>query len=102
MSNKRRHFSADQKVASIRKHLLEQVPISDICDALKISTNLFYKWQADFFENGSKAFAKDDSSELKKSEAKNTSLETDITDKNGVIAELVEENIRLKKRNGLI
>ena len=33
---------------------------------------------------------------------KNTSLENDISDKNGVIAELVEENIRLKKRNGLI
>ena len=102
MSSKRRHFSADQKVACIRKHLLEQVPISDICDELKISTNLFYKWQADFFENGSKAFAKDDSIQLKKAEAKNTSLETEITDKNGVIAELVEENIRLKKRNGLI
>ena len=43
MSNKRRYFSADQKVASIRKHLLEQVPISDICDELKISSNLFYK-----------------------------------------------------------
>ena len=102
MSKKRRYFSAEQKVASLRKHLLEQVPISDICDELKISTNLFYKWQVEFFENGSKAFAKDSSSELKKSAAKNTSLETDITDKNGVIAELVEENIRLKKRNGLI
>ena len=101
MSNKRRYFSADQKVASIRKHLLEQEPISDICDELKINTNLFYKWQLEFFENGSKAFAKDNT-ELRKTSAKNTSLETDITQKNGVIAELVEENIRLKKRNGLI
>ena len=44
----------------------------------------------------------DKSTELKKTVAKKTSLENDITDKNGVIAELVEENIRLKKRNGLI
>ena len=102
MSNKRRYFSTDQKVASIRKHLLEQVPISDICDELKISSNLFYKWQTDFFDNGSKAFSKDDSTELKKTVAKNTSLENDISDKNGVIAELDEENIPLKKRNGLI
>ena len=41
-----------------------------------------------FFDNGSKAFFKDESSELKKTVAKNTSLENDITDKNGVIAEL--------------
>ena len=47
MFNKQGHFSADQKVASIRKHLLEEVPILDICDDLKISTNLFYKWQTD-------------------------------------------------------
>jgi transposase len=102
MSNKRRYFSADQKVATIRKHLLEQVPISDICDDLNISSNLFYKWQAEFFENGSKAFKAENNTELKKSAAKNSSLETDITHKNGVIAELVGENIRLKKQNGLI
>ena len=102
MSQKRRYFTAEQKVSSIRKHLIEKIPVSDICDDLKISTAQFYTWQTEFFENGSKAFSKESDAELKKSSKKNAHLEADITQKNGVIAELAEENIRLKKKRGLI
>lgn len=102
MSKKRRHFTAQQKVQAIKKHLIDRVAISDICDELEITTTLFYRWQTDFFENGEKAFVKESDSRLKKVTQKNSSLESNLTQKNGVIAELVEENIRLKKRNGLI
>jgi transposase-like protein len=102
MSKKRRYFTAEQKVTSIRKHLIEKMPVSDICEDLNISSTQFYKWQTEFFENGSKAFTKENNSQLKKSSDKNASLESDVIQKNGVIAELVEENIRLKKGNGLI
>ena len=102
MSKKRRHFSAQQKVQAIKKHLIDQTPVSDICDELKITTTLFYRWQTDFFENGEKAFVKESDSRLKKASEKNNSLEQNLTKKNDIIAELVEENIRLKKKNGLI
>ncbi len=102
MSKKRRKFTAEQKVTFIRKHLIEKVPVSDICDEAKINPTQFYKWQSEFFENGSKAFIKDSDARLKKSEQKSEILETNVSQKNDVIAELVEENIRLKKQRGLI
>jgi len=102
MSKKRRYFSAEQKVVAIRKHLLEQTPISDICDDLNITTTLFYRWQKEFFENGSRAFTKDDDSNLKKAEKENSQLKATTSQKNDVIAELVAENLNLKKKRGLI
>ncbi len=54
MSKKRRNFTAEQKVAFIRKHLIEKVPVSDICDEARINATQFYKWQTEFFENGAK------------------------------------------------
>lgn len=102
MSNKRRYFTADQKVAVIRKHLLEQIAVSDICDDLGITTTQFYRWQKEFFENGSRAFAKDSDKNLKKAMKHNNELKLTTSHKNDVIAELVTENIALKKKRGLI
>ena len=102
MSNKRRHFTADQKVAAIRKHLIDQIAVSDICDELKLTTTQFYRWQKEFFENGSKAFVKDSDKELKQAEKQNDKLKETASQKNDVIAELVAENIALKKQRGLI
>jgi hypothetical protein len=31
MSNDRRHFTGIQKLAVLREHLIEKVPISDVC-----------------------------------------------------------------------
>ena len=102
MSNKRRYFTADQKVAAIRKHLVEQIAVSDICDDLNITTTQFYRWQKEFFENGSRAFTKDSDKDLKKAMKQNNELKVTTSHKNDVIAELVTENIALKKKRGLI
>src|SRR3954451_12292134 len=56
MSATRRYFSPEQKVAALRRHLLEKVPVSDLCDELQIAPSLFYLWQREFFENGQAAF----------------------------------------------
>jgi transposase len=102
MTKKRRNFTAEQKVAFIRKHLVEQIPISDICEQNGIHLNLFYKWQQEFFENGAKAFEKDNSKKQKIADKKVNDLEGKVNKKDNVIAELVEENLRLKKQHGLI
>ncbi len=41
---KRRHFSPHETVAVVKRHLLERVPISAICEELKIALNMFYRW----------------------------------------------------------
>ena len=53
MSTRRqRRFSPEQKVAIVRRHRLEQVPVSDLCDEHSIHPTVFYRWQKQLFENG--------------------------------------------------
>ena len=47
----RRHLSAEQKVAILRDHLVDRVPISNVCEKHQIQPSLFYYWQRQFFEN---------------------------------------------------
>ncbi len=56
MNTPRRHFSPQEKVAILKRHLLERVPVSDLCDEVGIAPNLFYRWQKEFFEQGHVAF----------------------------------------------
>jgi len=56
MSNKRKHYSAPEKVNILRLHLLEKKPVSDLCDQYGLHPTDFYRWQKEFFENGAAAF----------------------------------------------
>lgn len=103
----RRYFSPEQKVAALRRHLLEKVPISELCEELQIAPSLFYLWQRDFFENGQAAFeSKADGRQAKKAESlqqeKIERLEAKMHRKDEVLAELMEEHVALKKSLGEI
>ena len=54
----RQHSAAD-KVAILRRVLLEGQAVSAVCEEHDLSPTLFYTWQKQFFENGAAAFAKD-------------------------------------------
>lgn len=98
----RRHFSPQEKVAILRRHLLENVPVSQLCDEVQIAPSLFYLWQRDFFENGHLAFAKDRKAKSVEDakDAKIQQLEAKVQRKNEVLAELMEEHTQLKKDLG--
>jgi transposase-like protein len=51
-----KHYTPEEKVAILRRHLLEQVPISKLCDKHGLQPTVFYRWQKEFFENGTAAF----------------------------------------------
>jgi transposase len=36
----------------VLRHLLEQEPISKLCDQMGLLPTVFYRWQKEFFENG--------------------------------------------------
>jgi transposase-like protein len=57
--SKRRHFSPHEKVAAVKRHLLEHMPISAICEELEIAPNMFYRWQQALFENAHRSFETD-------------------------------------------
>ena len=52
MRKERKHYTAEEKVAILRRHLLDKVPMSDLCEELGLQPTVFYRWQKEFFENG--------------------------------------------------
>ena len=97
---KRRTYTPDQKVAHLRRHLLEKVAVSDICEELSIHPTLFYNWQKQFFENGAAAFERKGGKHDREKAAaeKIAAMEDKLIRKNEVVAELMEEHIALKKK----
>ena len=104
MEKSRRHYSPQQKVAILQEHLIEQAPISELCEKHHIHPTLFYQWQKTFFENGAAAFERERprSQSLGKEQDKINRLETKLKDRNEALAELMEEHVRLKKELGEI
>lgn len=51
-TKKRRQFSPEQKMAILQRHLLEHVPVSDLCDEYQLQPTVFCAWQKQLFENG--------------------------------------------------
>lgn len=101
----RKFLTPEQKISIIRAHLIEKVPVSELCDKHGISVVNFYKWQKLLFENGAAVFErKTNSANAKRqddaNEAKLQKLEAKLQQKNEVIAELLQEHVTLKKEIG--
>lgn len=96
---KRKKHSALEKVSILKHHYLERKSISDICDKYGIHPTQFYRWQKQFFENAAVIFEKN-GKEDKKLERRIQKLESKLTQKNEVLAELMEAHIALKKSLG--
>ena len=103
MGKQRRHFTSEEKVKALRRHLVEKVPISDLCEELGVQPTQFYRWQQTFFENGPLAFERSGGRPKTSSEAQRIAfLESKIQRKDEVLAELMEEHVALKKSLGEI
>lgn len=103
MSEKRKHYSAPDKVTILRLHLLEKKPVSDLCDQYDIHPTLFYRWQKEFFENGAAAFEQTGKRRKAVEDVKDrkiTALEEKLRQKNEVLAEVMQEYVQLKKELG--
>ncbi len=96
----RKHFTATDKVKFLRRHLVEKVPVSQVCEEAGIQPTQFYKWQQIFFENGTAAFERPGRPQTPAQEARIAFLESKIQRKDEVLAELMEEHVALKKSLG--
>jgi transposase-like protein len=101
----RKQLTPEQKVSIIRRHLVEGVPVSDLCEEFGIHPPQYYNWQKQFFEQGAVAFQRktNKSNERRRQAAQDRKieeLEGKIQKKNEVVAELLEEHVQLKKELG--
>ena len=101
MSETRRRFSPQEKVAILRRLLLDKVPISALAEEYRLHPNQRYDWQRQLFENGATAFQRDrGDSEVRKLRGQNESLRQKLARKDEVLGELLDEHIALKKLLG--
>ncbi len=100
MRKTRKNYTGQEKVSILKRHLLEQVPVSDLCDEFNLQPSVFNRWMKEFFENGAAAFVKDNSRQKKAEEKRIQKLEAKLQTKNEVLSELMEEHIQLKKDLG--
>jgi len=100
MKKKRYNYRSEEKVAILKRHLVDQVPVSDLCDQYSLQPTVFYRWQKEFFENGAAAFEKFRKGAKDRQSKRIESLEKKLQTKNEVLSELMEEHVKLKKNLG--
>jgi transposase-like protein len=99
-SPKRKHLSGGQKLAILKRHLVDKTPLSDLCDEYGVQVSQIYQWQKVLFENGAAVFERTNRRAEDAKERKVAALETKLQQKNEVIAELMQEHVQLKKAIG--
>jgi transposase-like protein len=102
MNRERKHYTAEEKVAVLRRHLLDKVPVSDLCEELSLKPTVFYRWQKEFFENGASAFQAQERPhrQVEEKQKRIEYLEKKVQTKDEVLAELMAEHVALKKTLG--
>jgi transposase-like protein len=100
MKKKRYNYRPEEKVAILKRHLVDRVPVSDLCDQYSLQPTVFYRWQKAFFENGAAAFEKAGKGTKDPQSKRIETLEKKLATKNEVLSELMEEHVKLKKNLG--
>jgi transposase-like protein len=90
----RKRYTSEDKVGILREHLEKNIAVPDVCEKYRIHPNLLYKWKKELFEKAVELFSKKNESQENKKIAE---LESTLKNRNEVIAELLEENLKLKK-----
>ena len=100
----RRQFSSEEKAAILRRHMVDKVAVSDLCNELGIQPSLLYHWQRQALENLAAALsgptADGPSKREKELVAENRRLGERLARKDSVIAEISAEYVQLKKDLG--
>lgn len=107
MPRKRRHFTPEQKAELMRRHLLDKVDVSTLCEEVGLQPSVFYEWRNQFFENAALALqpkrrGRRDPQQraLEDQQRKAARLEEKLARKEHVIAELAERLVASEKADG--
>ena len=101
----RRKYTAEQKAAVVRRHLVDKVPVSDLCDEYGIQPSMFYTWQKTVMDNAERTFVTESQHQNRSTreaelEKKIVHLEAKLARKDSIIADISEEYVTLKKELG--
>src|ERR1700739_738882 len=99
MRKLRKQYTPEEKVAILRRHLLEKEPISKLCDELGLQPTVFYRWQKEFFEYGAAAFEQKRPTNHSADPERIAYLQKKIQTKDEILAKLMAEHVALKKNH---
>ena len=105
-----KHRQAEEKLAILKRHLIERISVADICDQEQIAPSAFYRWQQELFDHGASCFNQgkqrqartQEQTKIAELEHQIQAHERKLSEKNEVIAELLTEHTQLKKNIGAI
>lgn len=102
MSKTRRHFTAEQKAHIVRRHLADKEPVSKLAEELQVQPSVIHLWVNQLLAQAERAFERSPANgRLEHAKDRRIEqLETKLVQKNEVIAELMEDNVRSKKAAG--
>lgn len=93
----RKRMNAKEKMMILRELLENKVQIGELSEKYGIHPNVIYNWKKTLFEKGEQLFDDRREKTSNKAEEKISRLEAKLKDKDSLISELVEDNVRLKK-----
>ena len=102
MPKERKYHSPQEKTDILREHLINKIPVSDLCDKHGLHPTLFYRWQKIIFENMPSLFEPKQDQESSKLRKQNEALHDKLANKDSVIAQIMEDYVSLKKSLGEI
>lgn len=100
----RRQFTPEDKATILRRHLVDRVAVSDLCDEYHIQPTLFYGWQRQAFEQLSAALhdgrtRRGQTETVAADRAQVAALEAKLAKKDEVIAYIAAEHLNLLKKS---
>jgi transposase len=99
LKKERRHWSAEDKIKLLRRHLIERTPVSKICEEARLAPSMFHRWQEQLFVNAALAL-EGKRPERSQDQQRVEKLEQKIRQKDEILVELMAEHITLKKQFG--
>jgi transposase len=103
MNQSRRHFTAEQKAEIVRRHLAGKEPVSNLADEFGLQPSQIHNWVKLVLDQAEKAFQHGPGRPPRVEQAKSRKIEqlqAKLVQKNEVIAELMEDHVKLKKELG--
>jgi transposase len=95
--SKKKIKTAQEKVLVLRELLENQTPISQLAEKYNIHPNDIYNWKKKLFEGAEDIFSTKITRNNNKTEEREKKLQEKLKLRDEVIAELVQENMLLKK-----
>ncbi|MBF0422109.1 MAG: transposase [Magnetococcales bacterium] len=97
---RRKHYTHQEKAAILRVHLINRVPVSDLCDQYGLHPTFFYRWQRLAFEGMESLFEPIKNSKSSIFKRQIESLQDKLSNKDSVIAQIMEDYVSVKKALG--